>query len=335
MVTGNSDTPSAPIFPKYKAAAVQAAPVFLDLKGSLDKACALVREAGANGAKLIALPEAFIPGGPYWAWYLPVREGNKMSAELYRNSIEVPGPATEILGAAARQAEAYVAIGVNERDGKTIYNTLLYFAPDGSLIGKHRKFRPTGPEKLVWGDGDGSTHKVYDTAIGRLGGLICGEHAMSLPGYTLAAMNEQIHVGAWLGFTLSDASFAQVCSRYHAMAYNAYVVCSQMIISDDVFERIGVDKGKHGQHAWSGIIEGNTGKVLTTDLGGEEEGILYAEIDLASVIPRLFGREIVGHYWPKPFTVLFDDNERRPMVRVRASVGERTPDADDLEPPSR
>jgi cyanide dihydratase len=331
MPTSQSETPSAPIFPKYKAAAVQAAPVFLDLKASLDKACSLIKEAGANGAKLIALPEAFIPGGPYWAWYMPVREGNRMSAELYRNSIEVPGPATEILGAAARQADAYVAIGVNERDGKTIYNSLLYFAPDGTLFGKHRKFRPTGPEKLVWGDGDGSTHKVYDTAIGRLGGLICGEHAMSLPGYTLAAMNEQVHVGAWLGFTLADSSFAEVCSRYHAMAYNAYVVCSQMIIGQDVFDRIGVDKGKHAPKAWSGIVEGNTGKILTDSLGGEEEGIVYAEIDLSSVIPRYFGREIVGHYWPKPFTVLFDDSERRPMVRVRGGTAERRADAYDPE----
>lgn len=103
-------------------------------------------------------------------------------------------------------------VGVNEREGKTLYNTLLYLSPSGELLGKHRKFRPTGPEKLVRGDGDGRTHEVYDTAVGKLGGLICGEHTMSLPAYTLAAMGEQVHVAAWLGFTLADRSLAEICS---------------------------------------------------------------------------------------------------------------------------
>src|SRR5690606_7180133 len=136
----------------------------------------LIEEAGRNGARLIVLPEVFIPGGPYWAWHLPMSQSARYSAELFRNAVDIPSAATDRLGAAARKAGSYVAVGVNERAGKTLYNTLLYFDPEGRIIGKHRKFKPTGSEKLVWGDGDGSTHKVYDTEIGKLGGLICGEH---------------------------------------------------------------------------------------------------------------------------------------------------------------
>jgi predicted amidohydrolase len=183
--------------PVFKAAAVQASPIFLNREASVDKACALIAEAAKNDAQLIVLPETFIPGGPYWAWHLPMRECGKFSAELFQNAVDIPSDTTVRLGEAARKANAYVVIGVNERDGKSLYNTLLYFGPDGRIIGKHRKFKPTGPEKLVWGDGDGSTHKVYDTAVGKLGGLICGEHTMALPGYTLAAMGEQVHVSRW------------------------------------------------------------------------------------------------------------------------------------------
>jgi nitrilase len=300
--------------PVFKAAAVQAAPVFLDRDASVEKACSLIDEAGKNGARLIVLPETFIPGGPYWAWHLPMREGARFAAELYQNAVDVPSDTTVRLGEAARRANAYVVIGVNERDGKSLYNTLLYFDPEGRLIGKHRKFKPTGPEKLVWGDGDGSTHKVYDTEIGKLGGLICGEHNMVLPGYALAAMGEQVHVAAWLGFTLADVSMAEIASRNHAIAYNTFVVCSQLVVGEDVFSRLGIDKSQQPVQAWSAIIEGGSGKVLAGPLGLDEEGIVYGEIDLNKGIPKYFVADSTGHYWPKQFKVEFDDREMRPLT---------------------
>jgi predicted amidohydrolase len=161
------------IFPKFKAAAVQAAPVFLDREASIEKACSLIKTAGENGADLIVLPEVFIPGGPYWAWHLNLREGMKFSAELFHNSVDVPGEGTAKIGKMAKQYGSHVVIGVNERDNKSIYNTLLFFDREGNLFGKHRKLKPTGSEKLVWGEGDGSTHKVYETDIGRMGGGFC------------------------------------------------------------------------------------------------------------------------------------------------------------------
>lgn len=300
--------------PVFKAAAVQAAAVFLDREASVEKACRLIEEAGRNGAKLVVLPEAFIPGGPYWAWHLPMREARKYSVELFQNSVEIPSEATARLCEAACRAGTYVAIGVNERSGKTIYNTLLYLDRHGNIIGKHRKFKPTGPEKLVWGDGDGSTHRVYETEIGRLGGLICGEHTMALPGYTLAAMNEQVHVAAWLGFTLADISLVETCSRYHAVAYNAFVVCSQLIVDDAVLKRLGIERAQQPGKAWSAIIEGGSGRLIAGPLSLDQEGIVYGEVDLNKAIPHYFVHETTGHYWPKQFRVHFDDRELKPLT---------------------
>ena len=300
--------------PVFKAAAVQAASVFLDREASVEKACSLIEEAGKNGAQLIVLPEVFVPGGPYWAWHLPIREARIFSAELYQNSVDIPSDATVRLGDAVRKAGAYVVIGVNERSGKSIYNTLLYFDRDGRIIGKHRKFKPTGPEKLVWGDGDGSTHRVYDTEIGKLGGLICGEHTMALPGYTLAAMGEQVHVAAWLGFTLADISVSEICSRYHAIAFNTFVVCSQAVVDEEILRRIGVDRSKQPGKAWSAIIEGGSGRVIAGPLALDKEGIVYGEVDLNKAIPHYFVHETTGHYWPKQFRVHFDDRELKPLT---------------------
>lgn len=300
---------------KFKAAAVQAAPVFLDREASVEKACALIDEAARNGAELVALPEVFIPGGPYWAWHMGMRRGLEFSSELFLNSVDVPGPVTERLGAAARAHGCHVAIGVNERDNKTLYNTLLFFEPSGSLIGKRRKMKATGAEKLVWGEGDGSTHRLYDTELGRIGGLICGEHTQALPGYTLAAMGEQIHIASWVGFAFADTSLTEICSRYHAIAYNSFVVCSQSVVDASIGKRLGIELPAGS--AWSAIIEAGSGRVMAGPLAPTEEGIVYADIDLNAAVPHYFIHETTGHYWPKQFRVLFDGRELKPLNEGR------------------
>jgi predicted amidohydrolase len=312
---------------QFKVAAVQAAPVFLNHDASVEKACNLIRKAGIEGARLVVLPEVFIPGGPYWAWVCGFREGMPFNVELYHNSVDVPGAATEALGAAAREAGAYVVIGINERDNKSIYNTLLYFDDQGRLMGKHRKFKPTGSEKLVWGEGDGSTHQVFDTAIGKLGGLICGEHTMQLPGYTLAAMGEQIHAAAWIGFGTADLSLSEICSRYYAIANNCHVVAAQSVISQDIIDRVGSPRIKLGQ-AWSAVIEMGSGKILAGPLAPTEEGIIYAEIELHDAAAHYFLHEATGHYRPKEFTVLFDSRPHPALIentRAPESLDEKAP----------
>lgn len=300
-------------YPKFKAAAVQASAVFLDREKTVEKACDLIREAGANGADLIVLPEVFIPGGPYWAWHLGMSKGMAFSAELYRNSVDIPGKATEALGRAAKASSAYVVIGVNERDNKSIYNTLIFFDREGRIMGKHRKLKATGGEKLVWAEGDGSTHRVYDTEIGRLGGLICGEHTMALPGYSLSAMGEQVHIASWVGFAMADTTLTEICSRYHSIAYNTFVICSQSVVNQEIIDRVGADAIRRGG-AWTAIIEPGNGRIMAGPLPPEEEGIVYAQIDLKETHRHYFLHETTGHYWPKQFQLLFDARELKPLL---------------------
>ena len=151
---------------KVTAAAVQATPVFLDREATVDKACRLIGEAAAAGAGLVVFPETFVPTHPDWVWRsTPWGTAGEWFGRLLDQAVEVPSPATEAIGAAAREAGVWVSIGVNERNpaGSTLYNTQLYPGPDGAVAAKHRKLMPTGGERLVWGMGDGSTLAVVDT----------------------------------------------------------------------------------------------------------------------------------------------------------------------------
>ncbi|MBI2997384.1 MAG: hypothetical protein HYY46_02830 [Deltaproteobacteria bacterium] len=169
-------------YPKFKVAAVQAAPVFLDREKTTEKACRLIREAGKEGARVIGFPEAYIPGFPHWFDYRIARDCKPLIMELFKNSVEIPGPVTDTLCEAAREAGATVVMGVNEREPGTLgtlFNTQLFIGPDGKILGKHRKLVPTWTERLVHAGGDASTLKIFHIDVGPVGGLICGENTNS------------------------------------------------------------------------------------------------------------------------------------------------------------
>lgn len=295
------------------AAAVQAAPVYLDRKGSVEKACDLIAQASERRADLIALPEAFISGYPYWVWFRSIGEGVPLVVRLFETGVKVPGPETEALGEAARKAGAYVVIGVNEVDNKALYNTQLFFDRKGTLIGKHRKFKPTYAEKVIWADGDGSTHRVYETDFGGLGGLICAEHAMALPGFTLASMGEQVHVAIWVGFAsclgasrrAAFRNLTQSAAIYHAVAFQSFVINSQSVVDDYTLDILGRPQEMDPGGGWTAIIASGSGEILAGPLL-DEEGIVSAEIDLSSAIPYYFNRDVTGQYRSPFFTVRFD-----------------------------
>jgi nitrilase len=291
-------------------AAVQASPVFLDRDATVDKACALVDQAGADGAGLVVFPETFVPTYPDWVWRCrPWDDGEAgWFARLFDQAVEIPSRATESLGAAARAAAAYLSIGVNERDGATLYNTQLYFGPDGTLLGKHRKLMPTGGERLVWGMGDGSTLLVLDTPFGRLGGLTCWENYMPL---ARAAMYAQ-GIDIYLAPTWDNSDVWVPTLRHIAKEGRVFVVGVNFCIraSDVPTDIPGRDAIYAGDDDWMSrgntAIVGPEGELLAGPLV-EEEGMVLAEIDVARARKSRGQFDPVGHYArPDVFTLTVD-----------------------------
>ena len=220
-----------------KAAAVQAAPVYLDLQRSLEKALGLIRDAAKLGAHLIVFPETWLPGYPAWldccrdysVWDNPSTK--QLFARLMDNSVEVPGPMTVALAASAREHGVVINIGVHERvkegPGRgTLYNSMLTFGSDGTLLNRHRKLMPTYTERLIWGQGDGSSLKAVDTSVGRIGGLICWEHWMPLARHVLHSSGEDIHIAAWPQVKEMNL----VASRHYAFEGRCFVIACGAIM---------------------------------------------------------------------------------------------------------
>jgi nitrilase len=185
--------------PKFKIAAAQLSPVFLNKKKTVAKACLNIEKAAKKGANLIVFPEAYISGYPDWVWITPGFKKqvlSKMYLEFLQNAISVPDEATKQISVAAKKNKMHVVIGISERNtessNSSLFNSILFFDDKGSLIGKHRKLIPTGAERIVWAQGDGSTLNVYDTSVGKIGGLACWENFMPLARTALYKQGIQI-----------------------------------------------------------------------------------------------------------------------------------------------
>ncbi|CAN5187371.1 carbon-nitrogen hydrolase family protein [soil metagenome] len=297
---------------KVLAAAVQATPVFLDRDATVEKAARLTKEAAASGAGLVVFPEAFVPGYPDWVWRTTPWSDRAWYERLYDQSLDVPGPATEALGSAAQESSTYLSIGVNERDLGTLYNTLLYFGPDGSLLGKHRKLMATGAERLVWGQGDGSGLLVFDTPFGRLGGLTCWENYMPLARAALYAQG----VDVYLAPTWDNSDMWVPTLRHIAKEGRVYVIgVTSCLRGSDVPRGLpGAEEIYGGDDDW--MARGNTticgpdGEIVAGPLV-ETEGIVYAEIDTdhARKVRRQF--DPVGHYSRSEILRLVVDREAK------------------------
>jgi nitrilase len=302
-------------------AAVQATPVFLDREATVEKACALVDKARADGAGLVVFPETFVPTYPDWVWRCrPWDDGEAdWTARLLDQSVEVPSRTTEDLGEAARAAGAYVSIGVNERDGATLYNTQLYFGPTGALLGKHRKLMPTGGERLVWGMGDGSTLLVLDTPFGRVGGLTCWENYMPL---ARAAMYAQ-GIDIYLAPTWDNSDVWIPTLRHIAKEGRVFVVgVNHCLRGSDVPAGIpGRDAIYAGDDDWMSrgntAIVGPEGELLAGPLM-EEEGVLLAEVDASRARASRRQFDSVGHYARPDVFTLTVDTRPKPAARFES-----------------
>jgi nitrilase len=288
----------------FRVAVAQAAPVFLDREATLDKACRWIAEAGAGGARLVLFPEAFVPTYPLWVWHVPAGDSatlRALYAELLAQSVAVPGPACERLGAAARAAGVAVGIGVNERNveasGGSLYNTLLLFDREGRLRARHRKLVPTAGERLVHAPGDGSTLAVHELDGVRVSGLVCWENYMPLARYALYAWGSELHLAPtwdrgepWLS-TL----------RHIAKEGRVYVLSSCAAVRrSDVPDRYGFkERWLAGDGEWinpgdSAIVDPD-GKLLAGP-AREQETLLFAEVDPARARGPRYQLDVAGHY---------------------------------------
>jgi nitrilase len=311
-------------FPLVKVAVVQAAPILFDCEATVEKARRLTAEAAAQGAQLILFPEAFIPAYPRGLSFGTVvghrsPAGRRTWQRYWAHAVDVPGPATEALGAAARQAKAYLAIGVIERDSQfsrgTLYCTLLYFGPDGQLLGKHRKLKPTAAERLIWGEGDGSTLTVLETEIGKIGGLICWENYMPLARMAMYSKGVELYLAP----TADARDTWQATLRHIACEGRCFVLgCNQFVTKAmypadlEGFEELA-DQPEVMCRGGSAIIS-PLGEVLAGPLY-DQEGTLFADLDLAEVVRAKFDFDVVGHY-ARPDVFQLSVNERPTLLVV-------------------
>jgi len=287
---------------KFKAACVQATPAIFDIEQSLEKVIRLTGEAAKSGCRLVVFPETFIPGYPAGLGFGTVvgsrtRAGREQFREYWQNSVEIPSGHTRRLAECAKKHSVFLAVGVTERDrvNKTLYCTLLYFAPSGQLLGKHRKIKPTAAERLLWGEGDGSTLCTFDTEIGKLGGLICWENYMPLARMAMYRKGVEIYLAP----TADSRESWQATMRHIAFEGRCYVIgCNQYFSKSDFPEHLRADlAGDRPEVLSSGgsVIVDPLGEVLAGPLYGEE-GILTADIDLDEVVRSRMDFDVAGHY---------------------------------------
>ena len=289
-----------------KIAVVQAAPVIMDGAASITKAITCLQEAAAAGAQLVLFPEAFVPAYPRGLGFGVLvgsrsDAGRRTWARYLANAIEIPSAATDQLAAAAADLGVYLAIGVIERDatsGGTLYCTLLTFGPNGTILGKHRKLKPTAGERLIWGEGDGSSLGAIPTAIGRVGGLICWENYMPLARTTLY----QSGIELYLAPTADARDSWQATIRHIALEGRCFVLSCNQYVTKSMYptdlepEALAdlADLPEEMCRGGSAIIS-PLGDYLAGPLYGAE-GILYADIDRTAIAEAKFDFDVVGHY---------------------------------------
>ena len=309
---------------RFKVAVVQASPVLFNREATIEKTCRLILEAAEKDVKLILFPEAFIPAYPRGLSFGAVvgsrsSEGRLTWQRYWENAVDVPGPAVETIGEAVQEAGVYLAIGVIERDTQfsqgTLYCTLLYFGPDGKLLGKHRKLKPTGSERLIWGEGDGSTLTVLETELGKIGGLICWENYMPLARMAMYSKGVELYLAP----TADARDSWQSTLRHIACEGRCFVLgCNQFVTKEMYPDDLeGLDElDEHPDVICRGgsAIISPFGEVLAGPLY-DKQGILFADIDLAEVARGKFDFDVVGHYArPDVFQLVVNEGPLLPVV---------------------
>ena len=285
-----------------KAAAVQLSPVLYSRDGTVEKVVRTIRDLGHAGVQFATFPETVVPYYPYFSFVQPAYEivRGREHLKLLEQSVTVPSPATHAISDACKQAGVVVSIGINEREGGTLFNTQLLFDADGALIQRRRKITPTYHERMVWGQGDGSGLRAVDSTAGRIGQLACWEHYNPLARYAMIADGEQIHSAMYPGSIFGDlfSQQTEINIRQHALESACFVVCAtawldaeqQAQIANDTGGTIGPISGG----CFSAIVAPD-GRLLSEPLRGGE-GIVSADLDFSLIDKRKQLMDSCGHY---------------------------------------
>ncbi len=315
------------VHPKLRVAAVQAAPVFLDLDGTIDKTIDLMAQAAAQGVKLIAFPETWIPGYPWWIWLDSPAWGMQFVQRYHDNSLVIGSAEFERLQAAARAHSIWLSFGFSEKAAGSLYIAQALIDDQGQVAQTRRKLKPTHVERTVFGEGDGVDLHVVPTAIGNIGSLCCWEHLQPLSKYAMYSQNEQIHCAAWPSFSLyrgaANALGPEVnnaASQVYAVEGGCFVLAPCATVSKAMSELMCTDAGKQqmlgvgGGHA---RIYGPDGSALGTPLPETEEGLVIADIDLGMISLAKAAADPSGHYSRPDVTQLLLNKTRREPVVVQ------------------
>jgi aliphatic nitrilase len=317
-------------YPAYRAAAVQAAPAFLDLDAGIEKATRLIAEASAHGAKLVAFPETWFPGYPFFLWLDSPAWTMQFIGRYHDNSLAIGSPEYERLAQAARDHHIMVSLGFSERSGGSLYLAQALIDEGGQTVYTRRKLKPTHVERTLFGEGDGSDLHVAETKLGRIGGLCCWEHIQPLSKYAMYSQNEQVHVAAWPSFSLyRGGAYAlgpevnTAASRMYAVEGQCFVLAPCGVVSPEMIELMCTDDMKRQLLLPGGgfaRIFAPDGRELGEALPEDAEGLVYADLDLGFISLAKNAADPAGHYSrPDVTRLLFDSSRHEPVIRVASS----------------